>query len=124
MGNTSSSSNKDSRSKTIAFNPSLNLKFKSGIKQEPIPFKCPPSTSLDKLFMQADFKIHLYRNLDSSYLLTSFLHLGNDDSFLLEGIDFFKFSDLNTRQEITNELKSFGNMINSGIPVILILLIS
>lgn len=76
----------------------------------------------EKLNLSSDFKNFLLSNLDSDYLISSVLHIGNsteEDKILLEGINIVNPPDLEKEDEILRQVKIFEDCIAAGVDVML-----
>eukprot|EP01041_Mallomonas_annulata_P000974 gene974-1892_t len=110
-----------SSSKTGILQPSVELKWKSANRNEPVPCpSCLHSSSFDKLVSRVDFKDYLCKNLDSEYLICSLLDNAHDDKILLSGVGYFRNLNPELRKEFAEAIDNFRKITLAGIDVKLI----
>jgi hypothetical protein len=102
----------------ILGSPSEELKFKTGVKADPVPSPAGSKAStFEKLTSSPDFKNYLLSHLHSSYYVSSLINRGEDDTVLLQGIQQFQNLDPEHRASTMASLKQFQKMSSAGVCV-------
>lgn len=98
--------------------PSQELKFKAGVKSEPVPSPAGAlSSTFEKLISSVNFKNYLLSHLDSSYFVSSLIQHGADDAILLQGIRHFQNLDPELRAETVSYIAQFQRLSSAGVCV-------
>lgn len=98
--------------------PCDDLKFKTGVKSEPVPSPGGAKAStFEKIINSPEFKNYLLGHLDSSYFVSSLIQKSDEDAVLLQGIQQFQSLDPEHRAETTASIKQFQKMSSAGVCV-------